>query len=322
MSGLIDFLTKKQQNFSIIETILERDIDFLLLEELNTNFKFTEWFYQRTSIGNLKINKHFEAYHSVSEEDGESDLILIIRNSHMERFALLIENKIDSPPRFEQGIRYKNRGANGVTHGGWKKFETLIVAPKKYLETGKDIQNYESKISYEEIIEWFKINNLNKYRFKIEMLKTAISKQNNRTSQKINLKVTEFLKKYKDEANNIYGQDLSMKDIQGVPSNSNWIYFNNPSIGKNKKLIHKAAGGMVDLQINSKANELDKYINQYSNLLNQNYKMEFQITGKSLSLRVRVPTIDLFEEFDNQLMQVKEGHKAAFRLLSLSPLIE
>jgi hypothetical protein len=96
-------------NFNKVQSITERDIDLLLLEELNVSPDFSSWFYSKVMSGNPSpILKG--AWHSVSDPElGESDLIAIYDNGH----AILIENKIDAVEQLKQAERYRLRGERG-----------------------------------------------------------------------------------------------------------------------------------------------------------------------------------------------------------------
>ena len=141
----------KLQDTSQIKNVSERDIDMLLLEELNVNKKFSQWFLDTAFPQNGKMDCE-GAWHSVSDPElGESDLIILYGNG----FAILVENKIDAPVQPRQGERYIERGEIGVNEGAWKSFGTCMVAPKEYLDTTEDSRVYDSTINYEDLGKWF-----------------------------------------------------------------------------------------------------------------------------------------------------------------------
>ena len=73
-----------------IEAVTERDIDLLLLEELNVSDDFSEWFYSTITKSNDKP-LCTGAWHSISSPIlGESDLIALYNNG----VAILIEIRL------------------------------------------------------------------------------------------------------------------------------------------------------------------------------------------------------------------------------------
>ena len=103
-----------------VEAVTERDIDLLLLEELNVSDDFSTWFYSAITKNNDKPSSK-GAWHSITDPDfGESDLVVIYDNG----LAILIENKIDAIEQPQQGRRYKARGNKGIEKGFWRSFVT------------------------------------------------------------------------------------------------------------------------------------------------------------------------------------------------------
>ena len=130
-----------------IKSVAERDVDLLLLEEINVNPEFSAWFLSK-SCPESHNSECVGAWHSVSDPElGESDLIILYKNG----LAILVENKIDAPAQPRQGSRYQERGKKGIEEGNWKSFRTCMIAPKSYLLRSSGSQNYDSSISYEEI---------------------------------------------------------------------------------------------------------------------------------------------------------------------------
>ena len=82
------------KNINFIESISERDIDMLLLEEFSVSENFQNWFIDK--IGNFKINNFIWVWHSISHNIfWESDLVIIFENTDNTKIWILIENKIN-----------------------------------------------------------------------------------------------------------------------------------------------------------------------------------------------------------------------------------
>ncbi len=171
-------------DLKFVASVAERDIDFLVLEELSVSIEFQEWLSSR--IFNEAIYKSkIGAWHSVSEAGlGESDLVFIFSGKDDQRNAILVENKVDAPPQKKQAYRYRLRGKKGVKEGYWEKFKTYIIAPQKYLSSSKNTEEYDSEISYEEIFSFFQPRSSldSRFSYKAQILLEAIE-QNRRGYQ-------------------------------------------------------------------------------------------------------------------------------------------
>ena len=134
-----------------LEAISERDIDMLLMEELESGSGFLEWFIGETT-GWCSSGLDLQGvWHSISNEHGESDLTLVAGRPGGERIALLIENKLNAPPQPEQSARYQRRGELGKADGHWQEYATCLVAPKRYLGASVNAAGYFSTVSYEDM---------------------------------------------------------------------------------------------------------------------------------------------------------------------------
>ncbi len=89
-----------------VEAIHERDIDLIILEELNTDNSFCEWLINELNFP--KIEKNNGAWHSISDFGlGETDILFSYKSEDKTIFVL-IENKLDA--NFQDNRRrYKRR---------------------------------------------------------------------------------------------------------------------------------------------------------------------------------------------------------------------
>lgn len=96
---------------TIIESLCERDIDLLVLEELHVSPSFRSWWLERVGVGQPLATEFKGAWHSVTDATlGESDLLLLVSAGNGKRCAVLTENKIDAPPSHDKG-NVTRRGA-------------------------------------------------------------------------------------------------------------------------------------------------------------------------------------------------------------------
>ena len=304
ISGIVMEETNK------VEAVTERDIDLLLLEELNVSDDFPAWLYSTVTKNNDKPSSK-GAWHSISDPAlGESDLVVIYDNE----IAILIENKIDAVAQPDQGRRYKARGSKGIENGLWSSFVTCMVAPNLYLQKEKDSNIYDATLSYEAISEWFssKENTDRRSAYKSYLINEAI--EQNRRGYTVNPdeRVTDFWSKYWELSIQQY-PELEMNKPGIKPANSDWPDFRPSTLDKRFSIVHKLERGDVDLQIASAADR----INDLKDLLSD-IDVEVTTARKSTAVRLKVASIDRFTSIDSQKDIVIAGLNAARKLLSIS----
>ena len=292
-----------------VEAVTERDVDLLLLEELNVSDDFSTWFYSTVTKNNDKPS--FKgAWHSISDPVlGESDLVAIYDNG----MAILIENKIDAIAQPEQGRRYKARGDNGIENGLWSSFVTCIVAPNLYLQREQDSSVYDANLSYEAIYDWFSSKESTDGRsvYKSYLIKEAI--EQNRRGYTVNPdeRVTEFWSKYWALSIQRY-PELEMKKPGIKPANADWPNFRPSTLEKRFSIVHKLERGDVDLQIAGAAERTDDLQDYLSDI-----EVEVAKATKSAAVRLKVASVDRFASFESQKDIVIEGLNAARKLLRI-----
>src|SRR4051812_20400751 len=99
---------------SYLVTVEERDIDLLLMEEFHVSEPFVRWFCKQ--VGLMEQLAFDGAWHSVSNTDGETDLLLRVRVGNR-RIGVLIENKVAAPEQEKQDERYHRRGIRAQEEG-------------------------------------------------------------------------------------------------------------------------------------------------------------------------------------------------------------
>ena len=116
-----------EQSILPVESIQERDVDLILLEELSTDNSFCDWFVRELNLPNLtSVNG---AWRSISAFGlGETD-ILFSYNSNDKKVFVLIENKIDASFQDEQFNRYIKRANEYLTQ---KECDNAFAIPVSY----------------------------------------------------------------------------------------------------------------------------------------------------------------------------------------------
>jgi hypothetical protein len=305
------------KELSKIEAVTERDIDLVLLEEMNVSESFCRWLAKMASI-QVHSLESYDAWHSVCHATlGESDLVMIVRTSG-KAHALLIENKIDAPAMPEQGARYRERGMLGNQDGNWDSSVTCMIAPQSYLDRSSDAKVYDLHISYEAIAKWLENNcdNQSRGEWKSYLIWEAVE-QNRRGSVTVpDENATAFCHGYWQMVTERF-PDLKV-GANGVRSaSSDWIHFYPDWLPKGCMLIHQLKRGFVDLQIAGTAKRVDQLRHRASDM-----DVKVVKAGKSVAFRVQVPGIDIFEPFERQAEQAMIGLHAAFRMQAIAHKLE
>ena len=139
-----------------LEAVAERDIDLLLIEELNVDSSFRSWFYGLVWGTIDQYLTFLGAWHSLTHPQyGESDIVVLVEGAEDRKLAILIEDKIDAEPQPNQAGRYRSRGDAGIKQEWWHQYRTCIVAPQAYLDSNSEAELYDVRLSYESIKQWF-----------------------------------------------------------------------------------------------------------------------------------------------------------------------
>lgn len=296
-------------------SVTERDVDLLLLEELTVSPDFGHWFGEQVDLDLSGSASLVGAWHSVSDPTlGESDLLVIWRDSAGSRIALLVEDKIDAPAQPEQGRRYQLRGEAGIEAGDWDCFQTVMVAPARYLEASREAGIYGRTISYESITEFLISGDSPAPRsaYRASVLLSAIEQQRRGYSPVIDAHVTEFWLKFWMLSRERCPR-LGMASPGPKPRGAGWIWAPPPELGGRQWIAFKLLLGIVDLQIDGAADQVDRIDAICAERLGR--QVAAVVTGKSTSLRLEVDPVDILADFENQRAAIELVFDAANQLL-------
>lgn len=286
----------------IFESVRERDIDILFIEEWNTNIKFAIWFI-KTIFGEADFITEPKGYHSVSADNlGETDIYLeYVQNR--EKRIILVENKIDAIAQDKQGSRYKKRAENLMEEES-ASVSVCMIAPKRYIDNDKEAKEYEYHVSYEDIKEWYEKQNDIRSKYRSYILQLAINQERRGYKGKEDKVVTKFWHDYWEMLSNIV-PDAYMKEPVIIPEGSDWpnIFFE--WMPKNYVIKHKLSIGAIDLETRLGKNKADvlKSKTEYKELKTIQ-------TGKSVSFRISVPKIDRHLSIYDQIERIKDSFEA------------
>lgn len=286
---------------NFLESVAERDIDLLVLEELSVSENFRKMF-SALVFGEPVYKAYLGAWHSVCSDNlGESDLLFLFEAMNGAKTAILIENKIDAAPMPEQGTRYRLRGEEGIKNGLWERFKTCIIAPKEYLGSVRDSESYDGNISYENIHSYFvsKGDNDNRSAYKANVLLEGIEKNRRGYQPLENEQVTNFVKHYFEYANEKYPA-LKMQEAKSRQAGSSWIEFY-PDVlpPEGVSLAHQMTNGEIKLLFKGQANNIETIRAKYQSSLSE--RMFIKKAGQSGAILMRVAKLSpLKKNFDEE----------------------
>ncbi|OEE68346.1 PD-(D/E)XK nuclease superfamily protein [Enterovibrio norvegicus FF-33] len=301
------------QTLNTFQSITERDIDLLVLEELNVSDSFSQWIVcqVRKEVASVKT---IGAWHSVADTSlGESDLVYLYQSDDMSSHAILLENKIDASAQPQQGKRYRLRGNKGIEDGLWQDFRTCIIAPEDYI--ARNSEPYDAAISYEKIMDYFVAQGDKRGCYRAQILKNAIDKNRRYYVAKICSRTTEFARKYLAYVSNNFPK-LNPEQSKPRAVGHNWIHFYPDPANKQVRIVHQIYGKTIKLQFLGRADDFDHIKSQFECLEMKGYQIVK--SGKSVNIETPLPEIKItVQEFESVMEEIGTALEKAQVLKSL-----
>lgn len=305
-----------------IAKIYERDMDLVLVEELEASNEFRTWLAARV-FGFDCFVSHVRAIHSVVDDSNrESDVVFRFLSRPVEDpgdpvpLAILLENKIDAVAQPNQGRDYGSRGNAGKDRGDWQDFRTCLVAPKAYLDAAHDRAHFDESISYEEILAYFasRKERDERFRWKARLVGDAIFKKKSGYSPKISEAASAFVSDYHEQA--LAFPRLQMPVPRPRPAGSTWISFRPDALPKGASIEHQVTAGAVKLFIPNAVDRFDRIEALLQPFLSAD--MDVEPAGKSVAVTIRVPAIEsLTVPFTSVAEVALKGMRAADALAAM-----
>jgi hypothetical protein len=272
----------------------ESDVDSLVVEEAFSSNEFQNWLLEKLSedYKNAKFNG---AWKNVMLAYGECDIVIefLINNKTT---VILIEDKIKAPEQPNQAERYHKTGEALVEGKQVDRYITCLLAPRKYFKPGAPMEKYENRISYEDMLEWFeKQTNTDRIQFKKMVLKNAIERKG---FQQIFDERTNNFYKYYEKLVRETKPELDYEYNDTYTQGQGWVHIKSTIFLPKTHIKHKTNEGYVDLQIPG----ID--INEFKEAMETKIEnnMSIKQTGKSLSVRIKVPHLPSADTIDSPEM--------------------
>jgi hypothetical protein len=297
-----------------LQSVDERDIDFVLLEEFHSEPEFVRWFTSKI-LGDSNKNIDFVgAWHSVSDPRlGESDIILLVRSDSVQT-GILIENKIDAFAQPNQASRYIARGSSGKIEADWDNFVTVIVAPTRYLTSDVEASHYDARVSYEEIRDWLQTNTpaTRRREFRLRVLGEAIEQNRRGRVRHTDERVAAFFRDFWQLANAEF-PELEMHRNDNAAANNTWPEFRPQHLRDGYQrtfFYYKTDAGVVDIEFRG----LQKRLSELRRLNEPLLVNGVRLLGRgktAAALTVDAPRMNSTLPLAEQIPQAREALAAA-----------
>lgn len=297
------------------DSVYERDMDFLFMRKLAQDKAFVRKFFLECKE---LAEKHYDkadftvekVAHSVTTEDGESDIEVIL-SVDGKRIALLIEDKIDAVAQPEQAERYNLRGQKTIERGDYDEFYVFIVAPQAYLNRNAEAGKYPHQISYEDILE------STEDKYEKAVISYALSAANVVRLPRSTV-VTEFWDELYDYLDENYPGVFRVHGHRGLERSAKpgqWITI---SCSDPFQIQIKSDRGFVDLELRGYTEKFAQFSKDNQALI-EDRRLYIRTATESLAIREYIPTIDFTKTFDSQTAFLKIAFDAAKKLQDMIP---
>ena len=274
--------------------VCERDLDFVLAEEIECSQTFRSWFLERTGAAS-DMRELLRLGRSVITQHGETDLLVVHGGANGVRRALLIENKIAASFTGLQPERYRVRGNAGIKDGEWAMFATVLIAPQVYL---KDVpeKKFDYRVSYQECERALDGDDL-RAQFKRRIFHAACDKAKRPWDKVVDLALTEWFKEARSFAAGAFPDLPLPAEGAGRAPSSKWITFAVRGFPQSRVIIEiKPHNGVVDLRFPGvEIGDLRRGLGTL--VLNGT---DTVVAGKSVAIRILHPKVNTDQPFLGQ----------------------
>jgi hypothetical protein len=295
-----------------LASVHERDIDLLLMEEFHVSPDFARWFAAEAGIPNADFDG---AWHSVTDADGETDLLLRVHSS-VGRTAILIENKVTAPEQDKQSERYHLRAARAQNEGRFDQFVTAMCAPQTYLDALPPSSLYQARIPYEAIEDWFAQSDDSRSKWRRRIMAEAIAQGRRGYTMIVNETVTGFHVAFWEYLLRQHPK-IVMRKPTPKGNKSDWILFKGvgfpPGVGFHIKLDQRC----VELGFNGRSVEDILAVNS-------DWPEDVRVIqkGKTAPLAVSVPFLDRTRALAEQGDALSATMAAVERLMPYANILD
>ncbi len=294
-----------------LATVHERDVDLLLMEEFHVSPSFTQWFAGKAGVPDADFDG---AWHSVTDADGETDLLLRVL-SDRERVGILIENKVAASEQDRQDERYHLRAARAQNAGRFDRFLTCMCAPQSYLDGLSAASLYQVKIAYEEVEAWFARSDDTRSKWRRRIMAEAVQQGRRGYKMIVNVSVSDFHQSFWRYLTANHPK-LIMRRPTSKGNKSNWILFKAAGFPPNVAFHIKMDQRCVELGFSGRS--VQDILMAQSDWPDDIQPVQ---KGKTAALAIFVPFLDRTRPLEQQSEALRETMAAVDRLLPYGRLL-
>jgi len=326
-------MESKWKDILVMQTIKEWHVDLLLLMLIHGSKTFRSFLVARLKIPANPDHDFITASHSVRDwENRESDLEVFFKLKNGNKFAILIEDKIDAQFSGDQDKRYRRRIEEGVQSGLWTKAITCLIAPDSYL-SGTTDSDWDYRLPIEDVVSWLKTHKdedpyLSCF---VHILETAVKKKDSiQAVKEISDQVTLFFKSYYTHCEKLYPEASMFPRTENRTLNSyNWPWFGYKSVPSNQgiQIYHKTVsskGSWVEMRIMycaaehfietvKKSPHYKKLKEDIPDIIIEQRKQSKK--APSVYLKVKVNPVDIRVGFKEQVADIDDALKKAVAIV-------
>lgn len=292
----------------------ERDVDLLLAEEIVVSPPFAKWLKCQTSFADREA-EIVDVFVSRSDATGELDVVAIFEESNAaQRFALLIEDKIDAPLQPDQEYRYRLRAQREIDRGDYQAYEVILCAPSAYAAAHPQTAGFDRIISYEAIAAFLRdIDPTPRGQYRSNFIATATMRNAN-TWTRVSDEVTNS---FWDAAYRMGTAEFLILELKplNLTKNSTWITIRPRDLPTTPQWTYvslKGDRGYIDLTFTGSS--AAAFFEDVSALLEPG--MSIHQTGKSAAIRIEVEGFKTHEPLPTGIPKVRQAFAAAANLIS------
>ena len=275
--------------------VYEHDMDVLFMQGMLSDNGFLALFLNKTDWRDTKLKAVHAELSNTEMNLGETDITVILDDG-LDKYALLIEDKIDAIAQPEQHQRYVKRGDKAVKNGVYKDYKVFIVCPEKYYSSNDEAKKYEYYVSYEECAEYFEGKTDVMSNLRYQEIMQALEKAKRTSNVTIVDEANAFFRQYCEyQREHFPSLDIRTKET----SNGYWVDYRTCFPYESIVLVHKMPNGCVDLTFD-KSKEKLPILENICGWFNAHALPELcaQPAGKSTVLRINVPKLYYRNGFD------------------------
>jgi hypothetical protein len=295
-----------------LASVTERDIDLLLMEEFHISADFVSWFCGEIGLYGVSPAG---AWHSLSDTDGESDLLLRVLKERR-RIGVLIENKVAAPEQDLQAERYHLRGIRSREQGKLDEYVTVMCAPKRYLDALNPDSAYQHRVSYEQIAVWFGQQQGRRAVWRHHIMLEAIDQGRRGYTMAVNAAITRFHLAYWEYLRRRHPR-IQMAHPKARGSKSNWIILKGHGFPKGVNMHHKFDQQVMEIGFLKR--KIDDILAAKADWPDDIAVVQ---KGGTASLAISVPAINMKLDLEAQASAVEKALEAAYRLMRYASLFQ